>query len=109
VIVPSEVRSGEMAEVTIHFRATAARDLQVLLHDSQDGWRTVASHLTQLAAGQGTANVQLPVEPSARVGDGYLWAVRLLPEGADFTEAISENYQNASVQQGSGGALIDSI
>src|SRR5690606_7392264 len=54
-------------------------------------------------------NVQLPVEPSARVGDGYLWAVRLLPEGADFTEAISENYQNASVQQGSGGALIDSI
>lgn len=109
VTLPQSVRRGENASVSVSYRAAGLRDVQILLHDSQEGWRVDASHFAQVAGGAGTLALDLPVAPGARLGDGYLWAVRLIPAGSDYTEAADEFYQSASVLASSGGVLIDSI
>ncbi len=109
VALPTTVRRGETAAVSINYQAAGLRDVQIILHDSLEGWRVDASHFAQVAGGTGSIVVDLPVSPTARMGDGYLWAVRLIPVGSDFTEAVAEFYLGASMEENTTGILTDSI
>ena len=110
ISLPDQVLSPETVSLEIPYQATERREVRVFLHDSQNSWFTVASGQASVEPGVGSVTLSLPVIPDARVGDGYVWAVRLLPLGWTVADdALDADYENASVERNTGGQATQNI
>ncbi|MCH1507135.1 MAG: FG-GAP-like repeat-containing protein [Verrucomicrobiales bacterium] len=110
IVLPELVKSPDTVTLDIPYQATERRELRVYLHDSRNGWFTIAKGNTTVEPGSGTHAFTLPVITGALEGEGYVWAVRLLPLGATTAdEAIDADYGNATVERNSGGPATQDI
>lgn len=101
VVAPGEVSPTETVSVTIDYSATERRDLGIWLHDSTDSWRTIGHGLVKVQPGIAQETFNLGIVGDARLGAGYVWAVRLLPEGwSTSDEALDAFYKDAAVVPG---------
>lgn len=101
LVAPGSVQQGETVTVAVDYAATDRRELWVWLQDSNDGWRTASQGNVTVEAGSGTRSFSLPIDSASRVGDGYVWAMRLLPPGwRSAADAIAEQYGLADMQAG---------
>ncbi len=101
LVAPGSVAHGDAARVSVDYASTGDRELWVWLQDSNDGWRTAAQGQVNVGAASGTHTFDLTIDGGARVGDGYVWAVRLLPPGwSTAADALAEQYSLADVQRG---------
>lgn len=101
---PAVVQQGQSVVATVDYETTAAHELWIWVQDSNSGWRTVATDNLTLSPGIGSHTFNLTIAGDARVGDGYLWVVRLLPQGWSSAEdALSADYLPVTVQTGSSG------
>lgn len=78
---PARVTQGDTLTVTVDYESTDAHELWIWLQDSNDQWRTAGVHALTLSPGLGTGTFEILIENHARVGDGYVWIARLLPQG----------------------------
>ena len=76
---PTQVTRGGTAQVVIDYEATDSRQIGIWLHDSTDNWRTVGQALEVVPSGVGQRNFDISILNDARIGSGYVWALRLLP------------------------------
>ena len=107
-VAPSTVQQGEDVVVTVDYESTQNHELWVWLQDTNSGFLTVATDALTLTPGIGSHTFNLNVVGDARVGDGYLWVIRLLPQGwASADDAFSADYIAATVQPGTGGGGSD--
>ena len=108
--VPGSVVHGETVTVSVEYAATETRELWVWLQDSNGGWRTAAQGNVSLAAGSGNHTFDLVIDTGARVGDGYVWALRLLPVGwATAADALAEDFGLADVRAGTAPPEVDAL
>ncbi len=97
-VAPQTVRPGESHSITVTYAARARHDLEVLLQDSSDNWRTIAAGRTSVDPGDGTVAFDLGIAHDARIGSGHVWAVRLLPLGETNAElALDAAYGDLEV------------
>ncbi len=100
VDAPSTVQVAGVATVTVDYEATERRDLGIWLHDSTDNWRTIGTGLVKVDPGFGTEVFNIGIVGDARLGDGYVWAVRLLPEGwTSGNDALDQFFAPATVEE----------
>ena len=100
VDVPGTVQPVETVTVSVDYEATQRRTIAMWVHDINDGFRTIGFAQPIVDPGFGTETFNIGIVGDARVGDGYIWAVRLLPEGEmEASAAIDEFYQDAIVTE----------
>ncbi len=110
IALPEVVLSPDTVSLAVPYQATERREIQVYLHDSTNGWFTVAQGGITVDPGVGTHTFQLPVINDARVGDGYVWAIRLFPLGWTVADdALDADYGNASIERNTGGPATQDI
>ncbi|MGY8686496.1 MAG: hypothetical protein ACKVHP_01960, partial [Verrucomicrobiales bacterium] len=96
--------------LAVPYQATARREIRVWLHDSQNGWFTVTQGNTTVDPGGGTYTFTLSVITGAREGDGYVWAVRMLPLGWTVADdALDASYGNVTMERNTGGPATQDI
>ena len=106
---PATVFRADAASVRIDYETTTDRDLNVVLLDSQDGWRVVGEARSDVPAGVGSKEFTIGIASDGRIGDGYVWVAQLLPVGAiDNSMAMDEKYVSASLEEAPGqGTLVN--
>lgn len=110
LVAPGSIAHGETVNVSIDYASTGNRELWVWLQDSNDGWRTAAQGNVRLSAGSGSHTFSLSIDVRSRVGDGYVWALRLLPPGwASAADALAEQYSLADVRAGTLPPDVDAL
>ncbi len=98
---PGRVVQGETVTVSVDYAAVDDRELRVWLQDSNANWRTAAQGVLMVGPGAGRHTFELAVDGASRVGDGYVWAVRLLPPGwGNAEDAVAEVFGLAAMQEG---------
>lgn len=98
---PGRVEQGETVTVRVDYAAVEERELRVWLQDSKDNWRTAAEGEVRVSAGSGQQVFELDIDLASRIGDGYVWAVRLFPLGWQTAEdALEEVFGLASMYEG---------
>ncbi len=108
--LPTTVLSPDTITLDVNYEATDTRELWVWLHDSQNNWFTIGTANTTVNAGIGTHSFTIPILANVRLGEGYLWAVRLLPVGwSTAADALDANYQSAMVELNSGGSATQDV
>ena len=110
VTFPSEVQSPGTVTLEVPYEVTERRELNVWLHDSTDGWFTIGQASTSVDRGIGTVTLEIPILADAREGDGYVWALRLLPIGWQTADdALDALYGDASATRNTGGSATQNV